>query len=1395
MAKKYFLSILALMFCFNAFSQTQISTAEQFLAISSNPSGNYIQTADIDLGDRGTLSSAIIPTFSGVYDGGGYTITYTAHFQGSEEGKYGLFGTVSGNGTTTGIIRNLNVNASATLSGNGAGMRCGLLCGYLYGGTTTSWVSTKDKDGGLIENCNVSGNVNSTANANFTGSASAGLIIGYCRGTLQYSSGSGNVTGAGYVGGLVGNMGIKKVLNEEGTGTIKGCSFIGEVTAKMGAGLEEWVGIGAMAGGICGYATSSSTITLCYVSADIKSDAISTGAGGAYDIKLGPYTGTGTTTVTNNYCQGTVDGDPIGAGDITNSAGNTSYNYYPGGSTQNGGTQMTTQQIVDALNTAAGNDMNIHFSNVSGDVVFGQQNTEKVCETPTNLQVQQVVVEGVEQSKATWNVGGESSLTESKWYWNLDGSENYTETTNLFVQGVVSPSPNPYTFYVKSYCSYKDGANTVEVYSDVASIEFFVDCPKPTGLTASNITDNGFTLNWTSSADCQVILGSTVVGEVTTDGSNKTYTFTGLNPETTYNVTIKAKCGEVYEEEASISVTTARLSAPTNLAVNTVWQSTSGKATITWVAISGITYEVNTAGNIKTTPYVETGLAVGNYTVKVRAKKGDKYSDWVSMPYTVSNPPAPKNPQVTYTQNGNAYDVTVTWTEGSATNDGWIVNGNNVNVKSYTLTSQAPGSESSLSIIEKTGQNTSAALIVPIQVPCLPATLPTNISTTQTTAIFTFANENSNRKIVIGSNEYDADDASVTISNLNTATNYNYSVLEYCTQTLYSEESGTFATVGCYQVSNLEISNVSTTTATVSWQSQSSLSGLQYQIVLKKGNDVVSTDVQTTTTKTFSGLTKATKYTVEVSEQCGNDNWTNSKIISFTTESGVYKTIDNGDFNSPEIWENGKVPTGGAGEIIINHMVTLSHKLTLSGSCRITNQGVLQITQQGELINTTSTNVGGIVEIETPQKDMDKWTFIGAPFENYKLETIKPVSGSDISVSLYDYDSTKWDYEWAHYNTAVGRGDGYFAWPFYGGAVTYTTYGDLFVWNAEGTSGTIMTSYDFSQSAKYQLNNAETFTVTKNVQEGNGERWMALSNPYPAKLSVSKFVNANNANIASVTEGSIQGQGIYRLTNTTETVNKKEVQTYTFVTTGDIAMTEGFFVNLASGSSVTFEKEQLTNYPTPQSKSQVSPREFIELSLVKGNHKSKLYFAHNQEAEQNYDIFDANKLFAIGEVAEPYFVTDGIALVKEEVKELPYYATMNVRSFANDTISFVVENIPEGISVFLIDNEEEIKMSENIAYTTLISEGENADRFQVLFKKASIIEEAKDSDITITNSNRLVNVASEQTDLRIEVYNALGQRVFATNDYNFILNQVSAGTYMIKAFNNKVSKTQKIVVE
>ena len=592
---------------------------------------------------------------------------------------------------------------------------------------------------------------------------------------------------------------------------------------------------------------------------------------------------------------------------------------------------------------------------------------------------------------------------------------------------------------------------------------------------------------------------------------------------------------------------------------------------------------------------------------------------------------------------------------------------------------------------------------------------------------------------------------------------------------LYSDAiSYTFyVDANCSSVTGLQVTNVNPTTVNVSWE------GTIEADTIKLNGSVITL----TNEGTIEGLTPGTEYSIEAIVNCTRHEgeteiiYPLSTTVTFVTEATDYVTAQSGAFNTASTWVGGKVPTGLAGTTITirdGHRVILDGTLVLNGT--IINRGVLVIPQSGQLINKTGNNVTGIVEIETGNKNNGEWTFIGAPFEDgYKLGTIYPMS-HDISVSRYDYDSTKWDYEWAHVDTEMEAGEGYFAWPFYGGAVIFTTYGD--VWNY--TTGEVG-EYVFNGQTATKLNNADVITITKENLQGNANtgRWMALANPYPAKLSVSKFATANN----------IQGGGIYRLTSNTS----NGVTTYTFVPLeGNIAMTEGFFVNLPSGNSVTFAKNQLT---ANQAKSQVAPREFVELSLVKGNYKSKLYFAHNQEAEQNYDIFDANKLFALGEVAEPYFVTDGIALVKEEVAELPYYATMNVRSFANDTVSFVVNNIPEGLAVSIIDGENVIDMVEGGVYTTEILTGENADRFKVLIKKSVSISDVEELEVNITNNNRHISIETTETDLQVEVYNALGQKVLSTKDRNFTLNQVSAGAYLIKAFNNKASKTQKIVVE
>lgn len=1354
MAKKFFLAFVAIILLnLGAFAQTQISTAADFLsALSNNPAGNYIQTENIDLGVINLGQSGYISDFSGTYDGDGHSITFTATSTATaDNARIGLFGTV------TGIIKNLNLNnCQITAETDGSNTaEIALLCARL------------DGNNALVTDCNITnGNINSTiASGEAFEREATGLLIGHLRNgaSIKYSNVNGNVTGIGYVGGLVG---------QATSGNIYGCSFIGSVTARYesswqgGIGQFIGTGAGAYAGGILGYGDSSTKIDLCYVKGNITSDTEASGIGSAK--RGGLFSGAATPQVTNCYAEGTVTDDKGTSDidndkDITNNStnGNNDNNHYPGSDTM--------EDIVEDLNNAASEDDKISFGVVNGEIVFGAVSNEMVCQKPTNLSV----TNNNGACVITWEIEDtDTTIEESKWYWTITGGDSYNdsdEATTKRVETQLPPSQTPYTFTVYTDCT----ADQAELVSENAQISISVACPIPSNLNANNITYESFDFSWNATADCQLIVnGQTYTIE---QANPMTKQITGLAPNTEYFVRVIAKCGNEYVGEASRTITTTSLPTPTNLSVSTAWNENSGSATISWTPIEGMTYEVNTEGNTKTSPCEITDLEAGSHTAKVRTVKtiaGTKYySAWAEMPYTISEIPAPSNPQVNYTQDGNYYDVTISWTAGTTPNDGWQIGGEVVN-NPYILENQTPGYSTSLSIQEIVGGSTSEALVVPIQVPCLPVG-EVIVEPTQSTVKFTFESTNPNRVLYIGATEYEAIEQTLTVLvGLTSGKTYSYEVREYCLDDNYASKSGTFETVGCYAVKNLTVSNLGVTSATVSWETQTSLDDLKYRIRLNDGEPIEQTEKQIT----FTNLSPATNYTVSVEEQCGND-WATATTTVFTTESGSYVTAQTGMFNQPSTWQGGKVPAGNVGTITIQqgHTVTLVNTLTLTGSCQIVNQGVLVIDQQGELINKTTNNVGGIVEVITTSKEMNKWTFIGAPFKTaggtgYKLECIKPTrSGEDIidvSVSKYDYLLGDWSDEWETIESSMETGEGYFAWPFYSGTIIYTTYGDL-----------LTTQYDYSKEVVTELNNENEITIAETVKNTSGGYWMALSNPYPAKLSVAKFLQDNGSKI--------QGSVVYRLNG----------DTWEDVSTGDINHTEGFFVNMRSSApkSITFNKEQLTNYN--QSKKAKKTTEYIELSLQTGGKKSKIRFNHNPQAEQTYDAFDANKMFSPVKMTEPYFVTDGVALSKEEVRELPYTATLNVRSFMDREVKFVADNIPEGYVVFLLDNGQDIRMTNGTEYTTNVTEGENENRFQLLVKKQERIERATSNEIVIKNDNRQVTVQSQITNLNIEVYNSVGQKVFETKDYNFTLTDLPSGAYLVKAFYGRVAQTAKIVIQ
>ena len=457
---------------------------------------------------------------------------------------------------------------------------------------------------------------------------------------------------------------------------------------------------------------------------------------------------------------------------------------------------------------------------------------------------------------------------------------------------------------------------------------------------------------------------------------------------------------------------------------------------------------------------------------------------------------------------------------------------------------------------------------------------------------------------------------------------------------------------------------------------------------------------------------------------------------------------------------NGNLTIGG-GVVNINQGSSITGAITI-------NEGMVNIAAGAVVDFTTATITGGTVTIVpgavvigyqgeqsiSISLTANKWNFIGFPH----VENISPLAANgapSIWALAFDYGTNQWAENYLHWidggqQDALPCGQGIFAWP----ANDYTI-----------TASSVVTNE----------NRRMTYSSTAGSNEKG--RWFALANPFSFPLDITKFLNANS--------GIIQGGCVYKYNGSTFDEN---------VTSGTIKVGQGFFVNMASNDGqIQFNNDQ---YSTSTAKSKSAEREFVKVSVSTEGYKVPVMFAQNDDASDGYDIFDANKMFGDGSVAEPYLICNGINLCKEEVSSTNYTATMNIKSFESRNVDIVADNIPEGYSLTLIDGAVEMEMSEGDVYTTDITEGENADRFKLLITKnnVSIADVAEAESIRVVNNNRTISIYGGN-DVRTEVYNALGQKVYETSDRAFDLNNVASGAYILKVSDGKTVNSTKIVVE
>lgn len=215
--------------------------------------------------------------------------------------------------------------------------------------------------------------------------------------------------------------------------------------------------------------------------------------------------------------------------------------------------------------------------------------------------------------------------------WNWNGGFAYGEP---YMGGPVGSGSNstrsaPFTFnqvgtwYVRSWVN--DSASN-NLHSATVAITVVDNVPPsvPTGLFATSVSTNSFTLNWQASTDNvgvayhHVYLSGIYYGS--TNGTQTSLAITGLTSGTTYSLTVQAQdlAGNQSSQSTALSVTTTVLVSPPS----TVSSVATG---ISFVAFSWS--GASASGGIKLYKVYRNGVLIGTTT-------NPHYTDWTAAPGT-----------------------------------------------------------------------------------------------------------------------------------------------------------------------------------------------------------------------------------------------------------------------------------------------------------------------------------------------------------------------------------------------------------------------------------------------------------------------------------------------------------------------------------------------------------------------------------------------------------------------------------------------------------------------------------------------------------------------------------------------------------------------------------------
>ncbi|WP_240421799.1 fibronectin type III domain-containing protein [Paenibacillus periandrae] len=359
------------------------------------------------------------------------------------------------------------------------------------------------------------------------------------------------------------------------------------------------------------------------------------------------------------------------------------YNIYNGASLIGSVGDSTTTYIVTGLNTNTNYSFTVEAKDTTGNISVVSNAVSAIIDTQAPTVPTNIAVSGTTGSTVTltWTASTDNVSVSGYDIYNgdrLTGSVNGSVTTYT-ITGLTGNMS--YSFTVKA----KDAAGNISAASDAISVYVDNQPPSvPTNLSLISYTPNSVIMTWWGSIDNVGVTGYDVLvnGQVyVTNYGATNFTVSGLNANTTYSITVKARdaAGNVSAASNALSVyiDTLAPSTPTNLSLLSY---TPNSVSVAWAGSTdnvGVTgYDVFVNGqaivtNHGTTRYTVNGLNANttySITVKARDAAGNvsAASNVFSAYIDTQAPSVPTNlTLLSYTPNS----ATIAWT-GSTDNVG-----------------------------------------------------------------------------------------------------------------------------------------------------------------------------------------------------------------------------------------------------------------------------------------------------------------------------------------------------------------------------------------------------------------------------------------------------------------------------------------------------------------------------------------------------------------------------------------------------------------------------------------------------------------------------------------------------------------------------------------------------